>query len=382
MRLALTISLGIVLILSYSCKKENDSQPYSVATISNPTPGIILTSPFSPSNNDEGQLLLLNERGSTLRKKETNGAALCFRQWNINGQLRYTYFVNDVNTYHIPSINQLTGYFVIADAELNELKRVHLLPFEDITTGSNKPNLDVHELILISDDHYYTMAYYPKTVSNIPSSLNPAADVVVVACIIQEVQNDQVVWQWDSSDYPEFYTNSVEGNDFSNISKAQDYMHMNSMIIDPRDGNLIVSSRNQNQIIKISKETGAVVWRLGGKTSDFELAAGQNFLRQHDATLIEDNQTLLLFDNGEQNERPQSRVVEFKLDEANKKVTSFSSFDIPEVYSQYMGSVQKIGPNYFIGGGSTPYILEINYTTGEKVLELKGENMSYRSYKY
>jgi hypothetical protein len=48
-----------------------------------------------------------------------------------------------------------------------------------------------------------------------------------------------------------------------------------------------------------------------------------------------------------------------------------------------MGSVQKMGSRYFIGGGSGNYVLEIDYTTGEKILELKSTAnvATYRAYK-
>jgi arylsulfate sulfotransferase len=371
------------LMLFSACRKdaEPDLELHAI-TVNSPEPGTILVSPCVTEAPEKGHLRFLNARGEISVKKELPGAAFCFRKWDINGKVRYTYYVNDVTKFHTPGINQWTGYLVIADSSLNEIKKAHLLPYEDITAGNDKPDLDVHDTILLSDDHFYTMAYYPKRVTNIPASLHPAKGVTVVACIIQEVENGEVVWQWDSSNYPEFYTTSVEANDFSSTGIAHDYMHTNSMIIDPKDGNLILSSRNQNQVIKISRKNGDVIWRLGGKTSDFPLSGNQFFLRQHHATLIEDGKTILLFDNGAENERELSRVLEFRLDELNKRVLSFSAFNIPEKYSQFMGSVQKRGNYYFIGGGSEPYVLEINYKTGQKVLELKGEKISYRAYKY
>src|SRR6185436_20143917 len=87
--------------------------------------------------------------------------------------------------------------------------------------------------------------------------------------------NGVVIWQWDGTDYPEFYSTSVETNDFTNLSKTQDYMHMNSMTIDPRDNNLICSFRNLNQVVKLNRITGNVMWKLGGKNSDFPLTASQ-----------------------------------------------------------------------------------------------------------
>jgi hypothetical protein len=179
-----------------------------------------------------------------------------------------------------------------------------------------------------------------------------------------------------------FYANTVEGNIFSDSVTGQDYMHMNSMFIDPRDGNLICSMRNQDQVIKISRQTGAVIWRLGGKNSDFTLSPEQVFLRQHHATLVDNNQTLLIFDDGEATQRPLSRIVEFKLDEARKTVTGFTSFIIPEPFTEAMGSVQKMGDEYFIGGGTANYMLEVNYVTGKKIMEFKGTESTYRAFKY
>jgi hypothetical protein len=90
----------------------------------------------------------------------------------------------------------------------------------------------------------------------------------------------------------------------------------------------------------------------------------------------------MLFDNGDATLRPESRIVEFKLDEANKKVMAFKSFTIPEPFTQFMGSVQKMGNEYFIGGGTAEYMLEINYVSGEKIREFLGNQVTYRAYSF
>jgi hypothetical protein len=205
----------------------------------------------------------------------------------------------------------------------------------------------------------------------------------VVAPLIEEIRNGQVVWSWDASTDTSFYSNSVAGNLFTQTDTAQDYVHLNSITVDPRDNNLIVSMRNQCQVIKIDRQTGAVIWRLGGKNSDFPLTSKQSFLFQHNATLTDSNQTLMLFDDGDATLRPSSRVDEFILDESNKIVTGFKEFDIPEPFTSIMGNVQKIGNEYFIGGGSANYILDVNYVTGQKIMELKSSVYStYRAFKY
>ncbi len=372
-----------------ACKKHNIPAPspsdiYTVTAINSPEPGQMLLTPYSLSNTSQGMVIIMDEKGNILQQQTTNGAAFCLNKWNIAGQTEYTFMLNDVNAYHIPLINQLTGYVVVTDSNLNEINKINLLPYNDITTEGGQ-NLDIHDFILLDNSstvHYIAMCFYEKHVTNIPDSLHPSPGVTVVAPIIQEVVNGTVIWQWDGSDYPEFYGNSVEGNSFSDSAIAQDYMHMNSMYIDPRDNNLICSFRNQNQIIKINRTTGAIMWRLGGKDSDFPLSSDEITLHQHHATLTDSNQTLLVFDDGDTILRPYSRIVEYQLNETDKAITSFKAYNIPEPFSGLMGSVQKKGDTYFIGGGTANYVLEVNYVTGQKIFEMKGTETSYRTYKY
>jgi arylsulfate sulfotransferase len=391
----------IAILSSVACHKESsnykpitpttatDTLTQSVYTINSggsSAPAMILASPFvssvSPSQASPGLLLIMDQDGKVLQKKTTDGSAFNLNRWIINGQTRYTYFVNDVNAYRAPGLaNNNTGYVVIADSNLQEIKRVNFIPNG---AGPFQPGqaLDAHDFILLSDDHYISMAYYAKHVDNIPAYLNPSATVQVEVPVIQEVSNGVVTWQWDASSDTSFYANSVEGNNYADSVNPQDYMHMNGMYIDPKDNGLICSFRTQDQIIKLNRQTGAVVWRLGGKNSDFALFSDQQFLRQHNPTLTDSNSTLLLFDDGEINLRAESRILEFKLDELNKKVTGFKSYTIPEPFSQFMGSVQKMGDEYFIGGGTANYMLEVNYTTGQKVKEFLGTEPTYRAYRY
>ena len=59
-----------------------------------------------------------------------------------------------------------------------------------------------------------------------------------------------------------------------------EYFHVNSVDVDS-DGNFLVSSRNTSTIYKIDRATGKIIWRLGGKKSDFKLGPGVRFDWQH-----------------------------------------------------------------------------------------------------
>lgn len=85
-----------------------------------------------------------------------------------------------------------------------------------------------------------------------------------------------------------------------NSTDAIDYFHINSVDSDGTD--YLVSGRRTSTIYKISGTTGHIIWRLGGKHSDFTFGPGAAFGLQHDARFIArsetgDKQTISLFDN-------------------------------------------------------------------------------------
>jgi hypothetical protein len=383
------------LILASSCEKKPDQDlsfhnvdtlSQSVYTVQRSVAaqpnGVILLSPFiSADFTLPGRLMVMDGDGHLLMEKKTATAAICFRRWILNGKLRYSWIQTDNSYFGLPGVGQLPGYVVIADERLNEIKRVNLMAHGNINLTRNE-GIDGHDFLLLAEDHYITISYYQKKVTNIPAALAPAGSAEVIAPIIQEVKNDHVIWQWDGTDHPEFYSTSVEGNNFSNAAVPHDYIHLNSIAVDPNDNNLICSFRQLDQIVKINRQTGEIIWRLGGKNSDFPLTAEQRFLRQHDATLADDNQTLMLFDNGDAKLRPYSRVLEFRLDEQSRTVTGFKQYVLPAPFSMYMGSVQKNGDRYFIGGGSANYVLEVDQRNGGEIMRMTGDRPTYRAYKY
>jgi arylsulfate sulfotransferase len=316
-------------------------------------------------------------------KKDVGCTTMDFKKWiYADGTIRYTYLRYDKNAYVVSHVGYNPGYIIVLDQNFNEINKIKLLPHAD-RTEKDVDVLDGHDFILLSDNHFISMAYYEKAVNNIPSEMGAEPNAKVIAPIIQEVKNGAVIWEWDGTNFPELYTTSIESNDYSNPSVTQDYAHINSMYIDAKDNNLVCSFRNLNQVMKIDRKSGDIKWRLGGKNSDFPMTAEQKFLRQHDAHFTNDGKTLILFDNGDLNERPFTRIVEFTLDEEKKKIRAYKSMYLPDrSFSRYMGSVDKTDSSYFIGCGSDPRIIEMDFNTGEKIRETKLALPSYRAYRY
>ena len=370
-----------ILIVVFGCNKDKEKAIGEVVTVSTPTDGEIVLSTYTGDYSTPSKILILDKNGSTIFEKEIPVAAVNFRKWQVNGKIRYTYMEYNPSAFKVslPSIIPTTG--VVLNESFQEIKRVKLLPYNGSAIGDTT-SIDAHEFIYLDDNHFITLAYYQKPVSNIPASLNPVANCKVVAPIIQEILNDAVVFQWDGTQYPEFYQQSVEGNKFSNANVVHDYIHMNSIFIDPTDNGLICSLRHLNQVIKISRADGHIVWRLGGTNSNFPITASMKFLRQHTVSLTDNNRTLLMFDNGDSTERPFSRVMEYYFNDRESNIDSFKAYVLPQgIFGRYMGSVQKRGETYFIGCGSTPKILEVNYVTNKINFLMNLSSVSYRAFK-
>jgi Arylsulfotransferase (ASST) len=163
-----------------------------------------------------------------------------------------------------------------------------------------------------------------------------------------------------------------------------DYFHINSVALG-RDGNFLISARNTHAAYDIDRRTGAVVWRLGGKRSDFAMGRGTTFAWQHDAQWRGPT-TISIFDDGA---RPavekQSRALLLRLDLRQRKVTLLRAYAHPNhLLSTSQGNMQVLsGGHVFVGWGSEPTFTEFA-RSGRVVLDghfVKGAD-SYRAYKF
>lgn len=170
-----------------------------------------------------------------------------------------------------------------------------------------------------------------------------------------------------------------------NPDKTYDYFHINTVEVD-RDGNFLVSARNTHTIYKIDRRTGAIVWRLGGKRSDFELGKGVTFAWQHDVRR-QANGTLTLFDNeAAPKMRKQSRGLVLRVDEKRKSVSVVHSFvHDPPLVAVDQGNMQKLSDgHYLVGWGHQPYVTEFG-PHGKPLLDLRFGRSgvdSYRAYRF
>lgn len=331
-----------------------------------------------------------------------------FKMTKVNGEIQYSYWGamgQSGNTGVITNGEPVANEDIILDKNYNVIDHIPgLIPNGDIPANASP---DIHDFTILGDRHYLIESYVQKRVTNIPANVpHSAFGARVQATVIQEIDHGKVIWQWDSTDHPELYGISVEGNDYFNTTEQwADYLHFNSMQVDPSDQNLVCSFRHLDSVMKIDRKTGKILWILGGKGDQFGLTKDQKFSRQHYALLTAGND-LTLFDNGsnlvytgypknyEGSGKGVSRILDMKLDQKNKKLLSYSAHSLDGQYSAVMGSATKVVPDsdiFMVGWGgrvtSNAIFSLIDFSSKkilfEAVYPLNTQNMgdnTYRAY--
>jgi hypothetical protein len=235
---------------------------------------------------------------------------------------------------------------------------------------SDNPITDDHGVYRMKNGNYVLPSYKQHQGEN---------GQVVVSFLIEEVTPaGEVVFVWDSINHIELNEkDSVEVREYWLENNINDYFHGNS-IAEANDGNFLLSGRHINQIVKIDHQTGEVLWQLGGKSSDFTFIDDPlgGFSHQHSVSQLP-NGNILLYDNGNQHSPPQTRVVEYQLDEEKGTATLVWSYQIPGRFTFATGSVQRLPDGHtLIGWGmeyemtsSTTRITELD-ENGEVVMEI------------
>ncbi len=218
---------------------------------------------------------------------------------------------------------------------------------------------DAHDLQILPNGHYLVLGYEFRTV-NLSSYLwfngngSPGSATASVKCgVIQELdENKNVVFEWKGYNHFQF-ADVQEERLFDPVNV--DWTHVNSIGVDD-DGNLLLSSRWFSEVTKINRQTGAIIWRLGGKRNQFSFLNDpfNGTYGQHDARRIA-NGRLTIFDNGRAgNPIHPARAVEYALDEQNRTAALVWSYAYnSSSISTALGNVQRLSDgNSVIGWGT------------------------------
>ncbi len=228
-----------------------------------------------------------------------------------------------------------------------------------------------HDAIRLPNGHTLVIAYVERILSDVqgPGPIDILGDMV-----IDLDENWQVTWAWNSFDHLDVTRAAILGETCSSQlakcpplrldSTANDWTHANALDYLPADGNVLLSLRNQDWVIKIAYQDGAgsgqILWRLG-KGGDFTFVSPDPypwFSHQHDVDL--EGAGMLLFDNGntrcEVMPKPcHSRGQLLRLDESARAVTLELNADLGN-QAPHWGSAEKLsnGNYHFLLAGLSP----------------------------
>lgn len=270
------------------------------------------------------------------------------------------------------------GEGVIVDSSYREVARVR---------AGNGRQMDMHEFMVTPQGTALFVCYPDKVPSDLSSQGGPR-DAAIQMSVIQEVdiQSGRVLLEWRSLDHVPLEES------YQHPAGVYDYIHVNSIGV-AADGNLLVSARCTWTVYKLDRRTGAVIWRLGGKRSDFPLDSDALFSWQHDARQPTAS-TITLFDDaagwfddgdGETVTESQSRGVVLEVDEQSRKAQLARSYRHPRpLLASSMGSFQTLPDgNVVIGWGSEPVASEFSQD-GKLIADarLGAKHTSYRAYRF
>lgn len=225
--------------------------------------------------------------------------------------------------------------------------------------AGHRRQADLHEMRL-TPEGTALITCFPRTVE---ADLRPVGGPrrgQLLENLIQEVdvRSGRVLMEWRSLDHVPV------ADSYHPYHEPFDYLHANSVDIAP-DGHLLISGRHTWALYKVHRRTGEVIWRLGGKRSDFSLDPAARFSWQHDARQLSPD-AITLFDDGSdgpvRTER-QSRGLVLHLDVPARRVRTAQAYDYPHpgLLAAAMGSLQTLpGGNVLVGWGIEPYATEFD----------------------
>lgn len=256
-----------------------------------------------------------------------------------------------------------------------------------------------HDVLVLPNGHWITIGQITTNYTNLPGY--PGTVGVIGDAVLDIDQSGNVAWAWSAFDYLDLNRHPWG---------FPDWTHSNSLVY-TADGNLLLSMRAQNWILKLDYANGAgsgnIVWTLG-EDGSFTILGGdpsQWFYGQHYPNVLTAEgplSTIAIYDDG--NYRLNSSGVEcgttptspacysratiFQIDETTNSANLLWQ-DLPGFFSDWGGSIGTLSngdvefDNTTPAGATASQIMEVTPTQNSQVvwqMNITGEN-AYRGYR-
>lgn len=364
--------------------------------------GPIFLAPYAFSESamigQPGSLIVDNDGNPIwFRPLSTNLMNTDFRVQQLNGQSVLTFWQGSLAT--PPAYTNAPGgssepgsCYYILDNTYSVIQTV---------SAQNGFTSDIHEFLLTPNHTALFLSTMP-----VPMDLTAyggPANGFVQNFAVQEVdlETNELLFFWTALDHIPLTDSFEPASSATSSGNIWDAYHLNSVGITDTETDIIISGRNTFTIYRINKQTGDIVWRLGGTESTFAVDMDAQFSWQHDARFLSSTsttQTISLFDDNccegdtVPPETPPAHGLVLLLDLNSLSaslVTSYYHNPLINVSSQ--GNVQTLSNgNKFIGWGQSQYYSEFaedGNTEGTPAVNLLYDaqmpsgNYSYRAYR-
>ena len=327
-------------VRSFVSRQDLSPQVVSVTTAAQQVePGLVFAAPFKGPG-QYGPLITDNRGEPVWFRPIAKPTAMDFRVQRYRGENVLTWWEGKVGA------GYGGGRGVVVDQSYRPVA---------VVRAGNGYDSDLHEFLITSRNTALVAVYSDRYTD--ASGVGGPTDARVVEGIVQEldIPSGRVLFEWHSLDHVSLDESLLP---YGTETGAFDYFHLNSIGVDT-DGNLLVSGRHTSTVYKVDRRTGDVVWRLGGKKSDFAMSSGATFNFQHDARGHRDG-TLTLFDNGAFAPPPAgaieqvSRPLRLALDTTAMTARLAQVYEAPDPRLAFaLGDVQQLSDGgVFVGWGT------------------------------
>ncbi|MGX1914116.1 arylsulfotransferase family protein [Streptomyces phaeochromogenes] len=331
--------------------------------------GLLFVTPQTWNDKPRGPQIVDNKgRQVWFHRIPDNEFATNFRVQTYQGRKVLTWWQGTTTN---TGIGDGVGY--IADEHYNIIATVRV-PASDGTLGFHEFALTPRGTALVI---VHKIVPFDFTPFGGPADGRAVDDVVTEI----DVATGDKVAAWNSMDHV-----LAGETDFlpKNFTDPYDYLHVNSVSVDT-DGNWLVSGRYTSTVYKVDRKTGKIIWRLGGRTSDFRLGTGARFMWQHSVE-PEGNGVYRVFDNATYPPFVgyESRVAYIKADTEKHTATLVRQLTHPESESAPLEGGSQALPNgdVLVSWGTGARVTEFS-PTGDVLFDatLPGVVSSYRAYR-
>lgn len=330
---------------------------------------------FLDSHSGVGQQgpLILDEHGGLVWFKPLSAGAtpeqraFTVRAQRYRGEPVVTWFEGRVTSGHGK------GEYVVADSAYREITRVR-------AAGGRVG--DLHEFLITEQDTALFLCY--DTAEGDLETGHGTRRILYFYGVVQEIDiaTGELLFEWRSDEHvplADSYKALPRG------STPYDYIHLNSIAVDA-DGHLVVSARNTWAVYKIDRGSGDVRWRMGGKSSDFELAERAVFAWQHHAVPHGDGRMTIFDNQAAPANAEQSRGLVLDVDEQARTATHVAEYTHPgePILAGALGSFQLLPDGHRLIGFGQPAVFTEYAEDGTPVFDARlagAATKAYRVYK-